>query len=300
MNDENNKEGQSRQECPECGSTHLRVRLGELICQNCGTVVEENMPDESAGRRAFTSEQKDKVERTGAPITYRKADRGFSTEIGSGGNMGKVSPGKRGQYYRLRKWQRRLDESQQRRLKFALGEMDRLVNDLDLPESIVEEGSRLYEKALEKNIVKGRRIEHLVAALVYILARDRGLPRTMSEISEETGISERELGKNYRYLARELDLRIVPVDPRDFIPRFSNEIGLSGEVQATARQIIEEAQEKGILAGRSPDSIVASALFMAAELEGEQVTKREVSDAVGVTPVTLRKGLNNLEEELDF
>lgn len=301
MNDsETTEEKDNVLKCPECGSTHLRVSLGELICQECGTVLQENLPDESANQRAYTQEQREKIERTGAPVTYSKADRGFSTKLGSGGNMRTVSPRKKGQYYRLRKWQRRLDESQQRRLKFALREMTRLVNSMNLPESLIEEGSRLYEKALEKNIVKGRRIEHLVAALVYILARDRGVPRTMSEISEETGISERDLGKNYRYLARELDLRVLPVDPKDFIPRFSNELGFSGETQARAREIISEAQEKGILAGRSPDSIAAAALYLASELEGEEVTKKSVAETVGVTPVTLRKGLTNLREGLDY
>ncbi len=289
-------------ECPLCGSTSFRrnTERAELLCRECGTVIEEEMIEESAPeQRAFTSEEREKIKRTGAPITYTKADRGMSTEIGSG-SLRDVSPSKRGQYYRMKKWQRRLDESRQRRMKFALGEMERLVAMLKLPKSVLEEAGRLYEKALEQGVVKGRRIEHIAASLIYVTARNHGVPRTMSEIADEAGITERELGKTYRYVARELDLRIVPVNPEDFIPRFGSQIGMTGETQARARRILENAREEELLAGRSPDGIVAAALYLASKLEGEEVTQQEIAEAVGVTEVTVRKGYQNLVEGLEL
>ncbi len=286
--------------CPECGSSRIReTPEGELICQNCGTVIEEERVQESASPRAFTAEERERKERTGRPVTYTEPSRGIRTEIGRGrGSMSQVSPQKRGQYHRMRKWQRRLDESRERRMKFALSEMSRLADVLGLPESVLEEASRLYEKALDQEIVKGRRIEAIASALIYIVARNQGIPRTMSEIAEEGGVSERELGKNYRYVARELDLRIVPVNPEDFIPRFAEQLGLPGKVQASARQIIRDASEENLLAGRSPDSIVAAALYLAARIAGKEVSQKDVADTVGVTEVTIRKGYHNLAEGL--
>lgn len=289
--------------CPVCGSSDfmMNAETAELICRECGTIIEEDMIEESAPeQRAFTAEEREKVKRTGAPVTFTKADRGLSTEIGHSGGMSDVSPEKRGQYFRMRKWQRRLDESRQRRMKFALGEMSRLVAVLNLPKSVLEEASRLYEKALDQGIVKGRRIEHIAASLIYVISRNHGVPRTMSEIAEKAGISERELGKTYRYVARELDLRIVPVNPEDFIPRFGSALDLSGETRARARQLLSEAKDEELLAGRSPDGIVASALYLASKLEGEDITQQAISDAVGVTEVTVRKGYRNLVDGLDL
>ncbi|MFB6147518.1 MAG: transcription initiation factor IIB family protein, partial [Candidatus Nanohaloarchaea archaeon] len=211
--------------CPECGSTRLREKLGDLYCQECGMVIDEDRVKEDAGPRAFTAEEKQKKERTGSPVTYTEASRGLRTKIGSGsGGMNQVSPEKRGQYYRMRKWNQRLDESKDRRMKFALGELESLVDVLGLPDSVTEEAARLYEKALEQEVVKGRKIEAIVSALVYIVSRNQRVPRTMAEIAEESDISERDLGKTYRYVARELDLRIVPVNPQDFIPRYSSKL----------------------------------------------------------------------------
>lgn len=288
--------------CPECGSTRIReTQEAELLCQECGTVLDEERIQESAGPRAFTAEERERKERTGAPVTYTEPSRGIRTEIGRGyGNMSEVSPSKRSQYYRMRKWHRRLDESRDRRMKFALSEIESVADVLGLPESVKEESARLYEKALEKDVVKGRKIEAIVASLVYLVARNQGVPRTMSEIAEETDLSERELGKTYRYAARELDLRIVPVNPDDFIPRFASQLGIRGKTQGKARELVEKSREKDLLAGRSPDSIVASALYLASILEGEDISQKKIADTVGVTEVTIRKGYQNLIEGLDL
>ena len=58
--------------CPECGSINLIVNKdkGEVICKDCGYVVEERMIDFSQEWREFDSEQGDKRRRTGAPMTY--------------------------------------------------------------------------------------------------------------------------------------------------------------------------------------------------------------------------------------
>jgi transcription initiation factor TFIIB len=281
--------------CPECGSTRLRQQEGDLVCQKCSTVVEEEVTDLSATERAFTAEEKEQKKRTGRPITYSKPGKGLRTEIGP---LSKVSPEKRRQYYRLKKWDRRLDESKERRLKYALGEIERLASVLNLPDSVVEESSRLYEKALDGGVVKGRRIEHIVAALVYTTARNQGVPRTMKEISEKSGVSKVELGKTYRHVARQLDLRIVSISPQDLIPRYAKELDVSGEIQAEARRILSEAEEKAVSAGRSADGLAAVALYIAAKLKEEDLSQKEVADVTDVTTTTIRKGYQNLVKGL--
>jgi len=111
-----------------------------------------------------------------------------------------------------------------------------------------EESARLYDKAIGQETVKGRKIEKIVASLVLLVARDhQRVPRTLREVAEASDIDKRELGKNYRYVARELDLRIIPARPEDFIPRFGSKLDFSGHTQARALNIIEQAREKKIL-----------------------------------------------------
>jgi transcription initiation factor TFIIB len=100
-------------------------------------------------------------------------------------------------------------------------------------------------------------------------------------------------------------MQIKPASPADFIPRYASELGLSGEVQARAREIVDMARENNALAGRSPTGVVAAALYIATKLEGDKITQREIAEKVGVTSVTVRKNYQDiieavgLEEELE-
>ncbi|MCI4318083.1 MAG: transcription initiation factor IIB, partial [Thermoplasmata archaeon] len=99
--------------CSNCGSTHLTrdYEKGELVCDECGLVLEEGMIDQGPEWRAFDAEQGEKRARTGAPTTLTIHDKGLSTEIGwkNRDPYGKSIPTRnRAQLYRLRKWQRRI------------------------------------------------------------------------------------------------------------------------------------------------------------------------------------------------
>jgi len=295
------EEGDMVLTCPECESQRFEEDSaeGQLVCVDCGMIVDENRIDESAEWRAFNEQEREKKARAGQPLTYTKHDMGVSTEIGKGsGELYKVSGNKRAQYYRLRKWHKRLTKSKDRNLGFALSELNSMVSNLNLPESVHEEVARLYEKAVDKGLVRGRSMESIISALLYIVARKQGTPRTLDEISEASGIEKREIGRAYRYVARELGLRILPAKPQDYVPRFAGKLQLSGEVQARARQILKEAREKDLLSGKGPTGLAAAALYIAAVLEGEKRTQREVADVVGVTEVTIRNRYKELAEKL--
>ena len=98
--------------CPECGSHHLTrdYERGELVCEECGLVLDDQFIDQGPEWRAFDVEQGEKMARTGAPMTYTIHDKGLSTEISwkNKDSYGKSIPTRnRAQLYRLRKWQKR-------------------------------------------------------------------------------------------------------------------------------------------------------------------------------------------------
>ncbi|HOG97316.1 MAG TPA: TFIIB-type zinc ribbon-containing protein, partial [Methanothrix soehngenii] len=124
-------------ECPECKS-HTLVRdyeRAELVCSDCGLVIDENFIDQGPEWRAFDHDQRMKRSRVGAPMTYTIHDKGLSTMIDwrNRDSYGKtISSKNRAQLYRLRKWQRRIRVSNatERNLAFALSELDRMASAL--------------------------------------------------------------------------------------------------------------------------------------------------------------------------
>ncbi|OGI16000.1 hypothetical protein A3K63_01000 [Candidatus Micrarchaeota archaeon RBG_16_49_10] len=287
--------------CPECGSTMFieDKNRGEMVCVKCGLVLEDEFIDRGQEWRSFDSEQSSSRARSGAPLTYTKHDKGLTTEIGKGlGELYKVPGKKRAQYYRLKKWHKRLIESKDRNLSFALSELQRIISFLNLPKPVHEKVGRYYEEAVDKGLVRGRSIESVIAALVYGVSRQFGTPRTLDEIAEASGLEKRDIGRTYRYIARELDIRILPADPKGFVPRFCSMLNLSDKVQAKAIDILEKANSLDITSGKGPTGVAAAAIYISCVLVGEKRTQREVASIVSVTEVTIRNRYKEIVEKL--
>jgi transcription initiation factor TFIIB len=291
--------------CPECGSTHLSrdYNRGEFVCEGCGLVLDDQMIDQGPEWRAFDMEQGEKRGRTGAPMTIAIHDKGLSTEIGwkNKDSYGKSIPTRnRAQLYRLRKWQRRIRVSNatERNLAYALSELDRMASGMGLPRNVRETAAMTYRKSVNKNLIRGRSIEGVVAASLYSACRQCGVPRTLDEIANASRVGRKEIGRTYRFMTRELNLKLLPTRPQDYISRFASELKLSGEVQSKALEILKEAHDKELTSGRGPTGVAAASIYIASILCNERRTQREVADVAGVTEVTIRNRYKELTEKL--
>ena len=294
-------------ECPECGSTHISrdYSRAELVCNDCGFVIDEDLIDHGPEWRAFDSEQREKRARTGAPMTYTIHDKGLSTMIGwtNRDAYGKSVPTRnRAQLFRLRKWQRRIriSNATERNLAFALSNLDRMSSGMGLPRTVRETAAMIYRKAALKNLIRGRSMDGVSAAALYAACRQCHVPRTLDEISSIARISRKDIGRNYRYVARELGLKLMPTSPQDYVPRFCSELKLSSDVQAKTLEILKEAANKELTSGRGPTGIAAASLYIATVLCGERRTQREIGETAGVTEVTIRNRYKELSEKLDI
>src|SRR5512136_1704938 len=293
--------------CPECGGRQLvhDYERAELVCQNCGLVIDEDFIDRGPEWRAFDNDQRIKRSRVGAPMTFTIHDKGLSTMIDwrNRDSYGRaISSKNRAQLYRLRKWQRRIRVSNatERNLAFALSELDRMASALGLSRNVRETAAVVYRKAVEKNLIRGRSIEGVAAAALYAACRQCNVPRTLDEIAEVSRVSRKEIGRTYRFVSRELALKLMPTSPIDYIPRFCSGLNLKGEVQAKGIEILRQAAERELTSGRGPTGVAAAAIYIASILCGDRRTQREVADVAGVTEVTIRNRYKELAEELDI
>lgn len=291
--------------CPECKGKNISrdYEKAEIICKDCGLVIDENIVDYGPEWRAFDTDQRDKRARTGAPIKYTKPNKGLATEIDQYNRdiRGvKISAQARAQMYRLRKWHKRasISSSMERNLAIALSELDRICSSLGLAANIREAAALMYRKAVEKGLIRGRLIESVVAAVIYTICRQYGIPRTLDEMAEISGINKKEIGRTYRFLKRDLGISMPLTNPTHYIPRFASELTLSGEVQEKAREILESAIRRGLISGRGPTGVAAASVYIAGVLMGERRTQKEVADVAGVTEVTIRNRYRELKDRL--
>ncbi|MCZ2856169.1 MAG: transcription initiation factor IIB [Candidatus Bathyarchaeota archaeon] len=295
------------QQCPECGSDRLMrdYECAEIVCMNCGFVIAAKLTDRGPEWRAFNAEQRAKRARVGAPLTYTIHDKGLSTMIDWHDRdiYGKrLSPGQKAQIYRLRKWQRRIrvSDATERNLAFALSEISKIANALNLPRNILETASVIYRRAVKEKLIRGRSIQGVTAAAVYVSCRQCGLARTLEEIAQASNINKKEVGRSYRFLIKELDYFIPPLKPSQYIAKFSNQLTMQGKVEEIAHKILKNARELKLTSGRGPTGIAAAASYIASVLTGERKTQREIAEIAQVTEVTIRNRYKELVEYLMF
>ncbi len=295
--EEKEKEEQGEEKdilCPECGSDELlQADRAELVCDDCGVVVEQQQIDHGPDWRAFNQKDKNKKSRVGAPKTKMMHDEGLSTTIDwkdKDAYGRSLSNKRKKQMDRLRKWQRRIStkDSKERNLRFALGEIDRMASSLDIPESTREVASVIYRRALNEELIPGRSIEAVAASALYAACRQDNIPSSLDEIVSASRVDEQEVARTYRYISRELGLKIGPTDPSEFVPKYASKLNLSEETQRKAIEIIEKSAEEGLLSGKSPTGYAAAAIYLASILCNEKRTQKEVGEVANITEVTIR------------
>jgi transcription initiation factor TFIIB len=279
--------------CPECGGTVTGSGHDERVCADCGLVVDSQRIDAGPEWRAFDAAERDEKSRVGAPTTNMLHDKGLSTTIGfdttdAYGNT--LGTRKRRQLHRLRTWNRRsrTEDAQDRNLRHALGEIDRMASALGLPRPVRETASAIYRRALDEDLLRGRSIEGMATAALYAASRLERVARSVDEVTTVSRVDGLEIKRAYRYLDRELGLETPPAHPSEYVGRFASELDCAEETERLARDLIETVVEEGVHSGKSPVGIAASALYAAGRLTDEQLTQGDVSEAANVSKVTIR------------
>jgi len=275
--------------CPECESRNIITdsKHAELYCADCGLVIAENIVDLGPEWRSYDEEQTAKRIRTGPPMTYRIPDKGLGTP----------APELPARTKRLR-WIS--IDSGDKTLVLALLEIDRMTDALKLPNNIKEETSVLYRKAMKHNLIKkGRSIEDLVSAMLYITCRQYEVPRTLKEIAEVSRSSLKKIRRAYIFLIRKLGIKLAPVNPARYIPRFCSKLGLSEEIRERAIEILRDDEGTGVAKGWEPTGTAAAAIYLATVLSGEKrkKTELELAKVAGVSVPTIRSRLKFLERQ---
>jgi len=288
-----------QQYCPECGKDKYVTdhEKGETVCRYCGVVVQEKSLNQTPEWRSFTLTEQQARARVGAPSSLLRHDMGLSTTFQtSKDNMGKVLPWtQRQKMMRLWKWNNRARMySRERNLVQAMNELTRLADKLHIARSIVDTAAYLYRQNLGH--VRGRSIEGMIAAILYLSCRLTKTPLNLKALTSASSRSRREITRCYRFIQQDSNFTIPIDDPSQYIPRIASKTKLSQRTQNRAMRVILQAKAKHAVVGKSPLGMAAAALYIAAKTTQEPVTQRELADAAEVTEVTVRNRYKNLTQ----
>jgi transcription initiation factor TFIIB len=279
---------------------------GEIICGNCGMVISDKVEDTAhLERQIFREGQIDDTRaRTGAPTSLARHDMGLATVIGRDNRDAsgqKIDPSISSAMQRLRMWDFRVQQNNtpsDRNLRTAFNLLNTLKNKLGLSDAIVEKIAYIYRKAQERGFVRGRSISAVLAAAVYITYRDLGVPKTMKDIAVASNVKRKNIARVYRQLILELDYKVPNPDPVKCIAKLANNTNLSEKTKRQAFKIMKEVTENEISAGKDPMGVAATVLYVSCIKTGENISQKDISNAAGITDVTLRNRFKDLKNQI--
>ncbi|WP_316505477.1 transcription factor TFIIB [Nitrosopumilus sp.] len=272
----------------------------EITCGNCGVVLSEKAIDFGPENAAQTMDEYQNSARTGQKISLKMADMGLSTIIQAQDrdSSGKsLSRNNKQSFYRLRMWDRnsRSANTKQSFVK-AFTFLDGMRSKLGLPEHVVEKSAYLFRKVEQKRLLHGRSNQSVLCAVVYMACRITDTPRTLNDIADAAGIKKKVIQRVYRLLSANLEgVNSVSYSPAEFIERISSEVTVSEKTRRDARKILQFGQKRGITSGKHPMSMAAAAVYLAIRDNREKVSQTRIAQASGISAVTIRNRVKELQ-----
>ena len=285
-------------QCPECDG-HVITNIKETVCEDCGLVIDEQRLDHGPEWRTYDADER---ERTGAPLTAARHDRGLSTEIGrgTGANGNELSAQKRRRLARMRReqtrgrWQSKAEQN----LAHGLGEVQRLASALDLSDTLRDQACQLFRTAQNEDLLRGRSIEAIAAASVYGACRCNGRSQLLDDIVAVATVGESRITNAYKTLNEELGLPAKPATPTMYIPRLASELDCPDRIRRRARTLAEAAEDAGVTTGVHPAGFAAACLYKAGREAGRWLTQTDIAEVANTSTATVRNHRDTLEEQV--
>ena len=305
--------------CPECkdGSNIVEeFASGDMVCGNCGLVLGDRIVDTRSEWRTFANDENgDDPSRVGAVadplLNGSQLDTVISARDGYSGRAKELS----------RAQSKNATTKSDRNLIAAYKEIGAMSEAIGLPKVVSDIAKQLYKKIEDSKQLKGKTIQSIIAACIFIACRKANVPRTFKEICALTKVPKNEIGRVYKTIEKLLvadaaasaaaagvelpptgaspvgtprnpsDLQYTPTastSASDLMIRFCNRLQLPASIQATCVELAKRMADAGTLAGRSPISIAAAGIYFVSWLMGKGKTAKDVGEAAGVSEGTVR------------
>lgn len=189
----------------------------------------------------------------------------------------------------------------ERNLMQAFRDISHWCDQFSLPKTISDIAKQLYKRADEEKLLRGKSLEAVVAACIFIACRQAKVPRTFREMHTLTHVPKKALGQCYKTLEKAFNLQAsanaqntrsdpgaTMTNPSDLLARYCNHLGLPHLVQSTASDVILSGKEHAYTDGRSPISIASGSIYFSTHLLGIPMAMKDLCDVAGVSESTVK------------
>ncbi|XP_074577591.1 transcription initiation factor IIB-like [Curcuma longa] len=270
---------------------------GDMVCSECGLVLESHYIDETAEWRTFADESRDNDPvRVGEPTNPLLASCGLYTIVSN-------PNGAKGEFLSssLERWQHRGRgvSDPGRNLINAFKGIESMADRLNLVASIKDRANEIFKKLEDLKSVRGRNQDAILAACLYIACRQENKPLTVKEIfSAANGATKKEIGRATELIVKQLgvemgqSMEMGTIHAGDFLRRFCSRLGMPNQIVKEAQEAVRKSEELDIR--RSPISIAAAIIYMIIQKYDDKKSLKDISLATGVAEGTIKNACKDL------
>jgi len=281
-------------QCPLCrGKIVLDIESGENICDSCGLVVGSELVVADSKSGEFPSKRDSATiappNHVGQTFIDRRNIDSRGKKIGTADNM-----------YMMRRldFQASADNSD-RSFRRALQEITRITERLGIGGTVQREAMSIYCKASEKGLIRGRSVDGICTAAIYVACRKLSVPRLLQDIIEVASHEDRKHIAPYsKLLFRQLGIHAEQLSAAEYVDYVARNARISARTQRLALSLLTVIEGSTNLSGKRPISIAAAALYLASKRSGENSSQLRIAGATNLTPTTVRKTAADIEEVL--
>ena len=302
---------QSITQCQMCDPSESKmitdVESGEIICNRCGIVVVRDLEDTKKIWHKLEDNGSDT--RNGNPSSLTLYDQGLTTKIGNtnrdaSGNV--INSLMMVRLNRMKNLDRRSQINKSaRNLGRAFRQLDSLKDKLGLSNAVIEKTAYIYRKVQEAGLVRGRKVNTVLGASLYVACREFEIPRTLREISAVNNEKYRETSRVYRQIVLHLGKQVPRINLFRYVEKVGKKAKLDEKNIREALRLMKKVQETGLSAGKEPMGIVGAVIYLSLPKSDENIRQRIITqaiiaDAAGVSEVTIRNVYKEIEKKLSL
>ena len=168
---------------------------------------------------------------------------------------------------------------------------------LGLPRSVKQRSIELVSKS--RHVLKGRAKENVGAASIYMVCREYAITRTLLEVCDTMGAHYKRTKLAYRAMCMATEQKLPIMSPIGLVTRITSDLGLSEKFSRQSLDMWERINATGLAEGKSPMTLSACAIHMAARSNETKITMKEICKAAGITEAGLRNNTRMFWEKLE-
>ncbi|KAJ0099753.1 hypothetical protein Patl1_21720 [Pistacia atlantica] len=273
-------------ECKKNTDIVIDHRQGDRVCTECGLVLEACGIDETAEWRNFNDDNNDKdPNRVGSVM---------SPLLNHGNQLVTLisNPHKIADHSGDVLFSKRLHNPDTNLVK-GLDIIASMADSLGLVATIKNRADEIYVKVEEHKLCRGKKLNAILAACLFIACRESKLSRTLKELSTVAdGVKVKEINKAIEVIKKQLEVHMGSVATVELVRRFCSNLGMKNQGVVAVQEAVTNAEEFDIR--RTPKSVLAAIIYMITQLSGDKKSLKDISVSAEVAELTIKKSYNDL------